>query len=47
MMNKHAQEILESIIEEFALCDSSREEMEESHLPIVELLPAGRRVSHR
>ena len=27
-MNKHAQEILESIIEEFALCDSSRQEME-------------------
>jgi hypothetical protein len=28
MMNKHAQEILDSIIEEFALCDSSREQME-------------------
>jgi hypothetical protein len=27
-MNKFAQEILDSIIEEFALCDSSREEME-------------------
>jgi len=27
-MNRHAREILESIIEDFALCDTSREEME-------------------
>lgn len=28
MINKHAQEIIDSIIEDFALCDSSRGEME-------------------
>jgi hypothetical protein len=28
MINKHAQEIIDSIIEDFALCDSSRENME-------------------
>jgi hypothetical protein len=28
VINKHAQEIIDSIIEEFALCDRSREEME-------------------
>jgi hypothetical protein len=27
-MNKHAQEILDSIIEDFALCNGSREDLE-------------------
>jgi hypothetical protein len=28
MMSRHVQEILESIIEEFVLCDTSRDELE-------------------